>query len=169
MTRTLTSTIGAFLVLFGIGITAQRFLDIDFTYTLPIQLIILGIYMAFVPYRKIERKPVQKILPKQKGRKQKIDYWTFPSTVRKALNEHSPLILFLTILPVSSFIFHIWTTYVAFSEGGFMAGILTLFFPFIGEIYWMIKIWGENDMYMTFAVVHFVGWLFYVFVGRQQK
>lgn len=66
----------------------------------------------------------------------------------------------LSLLPVfmtSSVIFHLWTTYYAITEGGFFAGILSFILPFLSEIYWCIKMWGEDSTYTTLACVHLVG------------
>lgn len=51
---------------------------------------------------------------------------------------------------------HIWTVIIAFTEGGFFGGLLSLFLPFLSEIYWMFKMFGENDAYAYTALVHLV-------------
>jgi hypothetical protein len=71
------------------------------------------------------------------------------------------IILVFSVFPITAIIFHLWTTYIAFSEGGFLSGIFTMCFPVIGEIYWMIKMWGENDTYTTIAIIHLIGAFFY--------
>jgi hypothetical protein len=49
---------------------------------------------------------------------------------------------------------HIWTVIIVFTESGFFGGILTLFVPFLGEIYWMFKMFGENDTYAYIVLIH---------------
>ena len=75
------------------------------------------------------------------------------------------LILVYSIFPITAVIFHIWTTIIAFTEGGILGGILTLIFPVIGELYWLVKMWGENDTYTTIAIVHLIGAFFYAILG----
>jgi len=57
---------------------------------------------------------------------------------------------------ITALITHLWTTIIAFSESGFFAAILTLVFPFISELYWIIQMWGENDAYVTIALIHLI-------------
>lgn len=54
-------------------------------------------------------------------------------------------------------LFHLWTTYIGFTEGGFFKGILTLFLPVASEIYWMYQMWSENDLYVTLGIISFIG------------
>jgi hypothetical protein len=75
------------------------------------------------------------------------------------------LILVYSIFPITAVIFHIWTTIIAFTEGGILGGILTLIFPVIGELYWLVQMWGENDTYTTLAIVHLIGAFFYAIMG----
>lgn len=51
---------------------------------------------------------------------------------------------------------HIWTVIIAFSEGGFLGGIVTLILPFLSEIYWIIEMWDKNDLYSTIALWHLI-------------
>ncbi|NVJ46478.1 MAG: hypothetical protein HWE07_05095 [Cytophagia bacterium] len=57
---------------------------------------------------------------------------------------------------ITATITHIWTVIIAFSESGIFAGILTFLFPFLSEIYWVIKMFGENDLYAYTALVHLI-------------
>jgi hypothetical protein len=66
------------------------------------------------------------------------------------------LVLLYGVFAVSAIITHIWTTIIAFSEGGFLAGIITFFLPFLAEIYWMFKMFGENDTYAYIALAHLI-------------
>jgi ABC-type glycerol-3-phosphate transport system permease component len=49
---------------------------------------------------------------------------------------------------------HVWTVIIAFTEDGFWAGILSLFLPFLAELYWMFNMFGINDTYAYIALVH---------------
>lgn len=60
------------------------------------------------------------------------------------------------IFSITAIITHIWTVIIAFSEGGFWAGILSLILPFLAELYWMIKMFGENDVYAIIALIHLI-------------
>jgi hypothetical protein len=79
------------------------------------------------------------------------------------------LILLFGIFPITAIIFHIWTTVIAFSEGGFWGGILTFIIPFISEIYWMVKMWGENDAYTTIGIIHLIGALLWTLFGGNNR
>jgi hypothetical protein len=57
---------------------------------------------------------------------------------------------------ITALITHIWTVVIAFTESGFWAGVLTFILPVISEIYWMIKMFGENDLYAYIALVHLI-------------
>jgi hypothetical protein len=57
---------------------------------------------------------------------------------------------------VTATITHIWTVIIAFTEGGFFAGVISLFLPFLSEIYWMVKMFGENDAYAYTALIHLI-------------
>lgn len=66
-------------------------------------------------------------------------------------------------------VFHIWTVVIAISNGGFLSGFITFILPVFSEIYWMVKMWGENDPYTTLGIISFVPWVLYflmsLFVG----
>jgi hypothetical protein len=49
------------------------------------------------------------------------------------------------VFAITAIITHIWTVIIAFSEAGFFGGLLTLFLPFLGEIYWMFKMFGKKN------------------------
>jgi len=38
----------------------------------------------------------------------------------------------------------------------FWGGVLTLFLPFLGELYWMFKMFGENDTYAYIALTQLI-------------
>jgi hypothetical protein len=76
------------------------------------------------------------------------------------------VIAIASIFPISSLIFHLWTTYYAFSEGGFWSGIVSFILPFLSEAYWCYKMWGQDDLYTTVACLHFLGAIIYtIFVN----
>jgi len=60
------------------------------------------------------------------------------------------------VFAITAIITHIWTVIIAFTEAGIFGGLLTLFLPFLGEIYWMIKMFGHNDTYAYIALIHLI-------------
>lgn len=60
------------------------------------------------------------------------------------------------IFIVTATITHIWTVIIAFSEGGIFAGVLSLLLPFLSEIYWIFKMFGENNLYAYTALTHLI-------------
>ena len=50
-------------------------------------------------------------------------------------------------------IVHIWTIIIAFTEAGLFGAILSLIFPFLSEIYWVIMLWGVYDAYVNTAIL----------------
>lgn len=62
--------------------------------------------------------------------------------------------LIVAIFPVTAIITHIWTVIIAFSEAGLFGGILSFLLPFLSELYWMFKMFGENDLYAWIALTH---------------
>lgn len=61
-----------------------------------------------------------------------------------------------SIFAITAIITHIWTVIIAFTEAGILGGIVTLILPFLAEIYWMIKMFGVNDLYAYIALVHLI-------------
>jgi len=66
-----------------------------------------------------------------------------------------------TIFLITATITHIWTVIIAFTVGGLIAGILSLFLPFIAEVYWMVKMFGVNDLFAYIALTHLILALFF--------
>jgi hypothetical protein len=66
------------------------------------------------------------------------------------------LISLYPIFVITSIVTHIWTVIIAFSESGFLGGIITLILPGISEIYWMFKMFGENDLYAYIALIQLI-------------
>lgn len=60
------------------------------------------------------------------------------------------------VFAITAIITHIWTVIIAFTEGGFFGGMISLFLPFLAELYWMFKMFGENDTYAYIALVHLI-------------
>ncbi|MBK0369812.1 hypothetical protein [Flavobacterium agrisoli] len=50
--------------------------------------------------------------------------------------------------------YHVWTVIIAFSHG-FWSGIITLFLPVLSEIYWIFKMFGENNLYAILGIISF--------------
>ena len=61
-----------------------------------------------------------------------------------------------SVFAITAIITHIWTVIIAFSEGGFLGGIISLFLPFLAELYWMFNMFGENDAYAYIALAHLI-------------
>lgn len=61
-----------------------------------------------------------------------------------------------SLFAITAIITHIWTVIIAFTEAGFFGGVLTLFLPFLGELYWMFKMFGENNKYAYIALSHLI-------------
>jgi hypothetical protein len=68
---------------------------------------------------------------------------------------------------ITGSITHLWTIVIAFIESGFVGALLTLAAPFIGEIYWIIKMLGENNLYSIVAIIHITIPVFLVFFSRE--
>ena len=64
------------------------------------------------------------------------------------------LIYFASILQILLFLYHIWTVVIAFDHG-FWSGIITLFLPILSEIYWIFKMFGENNLYSILGLISF--------------
>lgn len=60
------------------------------------------------------------------------------------------------IFTITAIITHIWTVIIAITESGIFAALISLFLPFLAEIYWMFKMFGENDTYAYIALIHLI-------------
>lgn len=60
------------------------------------------------------------------------------------------------VFAITAIITHIWTVIIAFTEAGLFGGVLTIFLPFLAELYWMFKMFGENDTYSYIALAHLI-------------
>lgn len=45
----------------------------------------------------------------------------------------SVLGIILVIFPITAFILHLWTTYIAYTESGFFAAIVSILLPVLSE------------------------------------
>lgn len=70
------------------------------------------------------------------------------------------------IFAVTAFITHIWTVIIAFEEGGFWGGVISLFMPFLSELYWTFKMFGENNTYAWIALIHLLLALLYTLLNN---
>ena len=61
-----------------------------------------------------------------------------------------------SIYAITAIITHIWTVYIAFTVGGLIAGIVSLFLPVIAEIYWVYNMIGHNQDYVNIAIIHLI-------------
>jgi len=71
------------------------------------------------------------------------------------------------VFAVTAIITHIWTVIIAFTESGFFGGIISLFLPFLSELYWMFKMFGENDTYAYLALIHLLLAILFSVLGRE--
>ena len=65
---------------------------------------------------------------------------------------------------ITGSITHIWTAIIAFKINGLFACILSLLFPFLSEIYWMIRMFGENNTYSYIVLIQLILLLIVLFV-----
>jgi hypothetical protein len=49
---------------------------------------------------------------------------------------------------------HFWTVVVAFKAGGFFAAVTSFLLPVLSEIYWIVKMFGINDVFVFVALLH---------------
>jgi len=62
------------------------------------------------------------------------------------------LLTFRLPVAIMATITHLWTVYIAFTEGGFWGGVLSFFMPFLSELFWMFQMFGYNDYYAYFTL-----------------
>ena len=168
-TRTYASTIGFFLLSLGIlGIIEITF-SLSLSDTWPVALISIGVYMILLPKRKSEIP----FLPQFnffKNSQSRSTILLVGSDKNESLRYRTMKAAFVSlygVFAVTAIITHIWTVIIAFSEGGFFAGILSLFLPFLAELYWMFKMFGENDTYAYIALTHLLLAIPFSVFGRE--
>jgi len=66
---------------------------------------------------------------------------------------------FSILYSITATIVHIWTVVLAFTEGGFWGGVLSLFLPVLSELYWMITLWESHPDYAILALIHLIAGL----------
>lgn len=59
------------------------------------------------------------------------------------------------IASILAAVVHVWTVIIAFKISGFWAALLSFLFPIISQIYWAVKIFGENMMYFYAVLATF--------------
>ncbi len=65
---------------------------------------------------------------------------------------------------VTGGIYHVWTIIIAFKHS-MLAGLLTVIFPVISNIYWLFKM-SNNTMYMRFAIATLILGILYTFFNK---
>ena len=73
------------------------------------------------------------------------------------------------VFAVTAIVTHIWTVIIAFTEAGFWGGVISLFLPFLAELYWMFKMFGENDAYAYIALIHLILAIPFSMFGRSDR
>lgn len=66
-----------------------------------------------------------------------------------------------SVFAVTAICTHIWTTIIAYQESGVGATLLTFILPGLSEIYWMFKMFEDNTLYSTIALIHLLLSVFY--------
>ena len=67
---------------------------------------------------------------------------------------------------LTAFVTHIWTVIIAYTQAGFFGAILTLIIPFLSEIFWMFKMFGENNLYAYTVLIHLILSIPFSIIGR---
>lgn len=70
------------------------------------------------------------------------------------------------VFEITAIATHIWTVVIAFNAGGFFAGVASFFLPVLSEIYWIVKMFGSNDVFVFIVLLHL---LLAVPVSRARK
>lgn len=73
----------------------------------------------------------------------------------------------LSIFAITAIITHIWTVIIAFSSAGFWGAFVTLLLPFLSEVYWMLKMFGENDIYAFIALIYLILCILYGIISTK--
>jgi hypothetical protein len=63
---------------------------------------------------------------------------------------------FYSFFLILGLITHFWTFIIAIQEAGFWGGIISLFLPVLSELYWMVKMFGENDLFAYAVLVQLI-------------
>ncbi|WP_026768525.1 hypothetical protein [Asinibacterium sp. OR53] len=61
-----------------------------------------------------------------------------------------------SVFVITAICTHIWTTIIAYQESGIGATFLTFILPGLSELYWMFKMFEDNTLYSTIALIHLV-------------
>lgn len=73
------------------------------------------------------------------------------------------------IFMITALITHIWTVIIAFSHGGIIGGIVSLFLPVLAELYWMVKMFGINNAYAYIALLHLLLAIPFSMIGGAER
>lgn len=76
--------------------------------------------------------------------------------------------IFFGIFAITSVVIHLWTVIIAFKESGIIACIITLCLPAIGEIYWMFKMFGNNNLYAFLCLAHLISAIPLAFIASSE-
>ena len=72
------------------------------------------------------------------------------------------------ILSLSGLVTIIWTIIIGFSKGA-ISGLVTLFLPILSSLYWMVKMFGENNAYSYTVLIQLVlTVVIFFFEGRKR-
>lgn len=72
------------------------------------------------------------------------------------------------LFAITAIITHLWTVIIAFTEGGFLGGIISLLLPYLAELYWMFAMIGENNAYVFIALAHLILAIPFSIFGRNE-
>lgn len=76
---------------------------------------------------------------------------------RIAYNHLTMKRLFITMYPlfiVTAVITHLWTALIAHQADGITSALLSLFLPFLSELYWANKMLGHDNIYVCITAIH---------------
>jgi hypothetical protein len=62
---------------------------------------------------------------------------------------------------------HLYTILFAYQASGFLAALLSLIFPVLAQIYWVVATWIKTEQFInaySWYVVVYLGWLIAAFV-----
>ncbi|WP_026837080.1 hypothetical protein [Gillisia sp. JM1] len=71
------------------------------------------------------------------------------------------LSLLFSIYPILAIGLYIWTLIIAY-EVSFIAFIVSMFLPVISQLYWMVKLFGVNNLYSWTVVTILILYIPYI-------
>lgn len=57
---------------------------------------------------------------------------------------------------ITTIVFHLWTTLIAFTIGGFWGAMATLMIPGLSTLYWFITLFDITSAYTILGIVAFI-------------